>query len=84
MAEVKCVSKCPQCGGEVDGSQEMATEIVWGSDDNILWEGDIGEEVCIGANGETGCGWWHQIGDVAGYNDAKERARAAARAASDW
>jgi hypothetical protein len=86
--DIKILGKCPYCGGHTTTGEGLACVLVYGSDGEIIWEGDIGEESCLGswegdwedldAYQDDSCDWRQRIGD-AGYEDAKERARQMAR-----
>lgn len=91
MAQV--LGKCPRCGGHTTTGDGGAAEVETGIDGEVLWEGDVGEEACIGSwdghwedyydlpeSERDGCGWWQVVGDVDGQEAARGRYRAQVRA----
>ena len=70
----------------------MTTQLIY-DHDGVIWEGDIGVEICTGSHDgswrdylelpppeKTGCHWSQRIGDIRGYEKAEAQARRSARA----
>jgi len=87
---VDMLGRCPRCGGNTQCGEGLVAQVVCGIDD-VIWDGDLGEEYCVGSfEGEWedycdqpdeecgGCGWRQRIGDVDGYDDAVAIAKAEA------